>query len=253
MMKKMSKKIKQFSRDVYEALGRDQYFDEAKSWADDMYTSVVASRNRYKCGFLACACLVFLLVLCVSMLVPAQHLEPLIINHYSDGTTSVSPVRGRYTPSNQAELESDIVRYITSREGYDFESYDRSYKQVAVMSSTDVFSRYRAEQSTANKNSPIIRLKNKAFMQVDVRNVIIMDLESKNTKREKGHKNLAEITYEVTTHNLQTGSTSSKPYKAILSWKYTGLSDDPALRWLNWNGFTVTKFSRGQTNIGRKM
>lgn len=249
-MKKINENIKQSLQKISEALGKDAYFDEAKSWADDMYASVSASRNRYKLGFILCSILIFLLVILISFLVPAQHLEPLIINHYSDGTTSVAPIKKNYKPSTQAELESDIVRYVSAREGYDFESFDKNYKLVAVMSSGSVFNKYRSEQSIANKNSPINQLKNKSFRQVDVRNVLIIDLKSKNKKSNNHHKNLAEVTYEVTTHNMSTGRTKTKPYKSLISWTYKGMPESPNLRWLNWNGFTITKFSKSQTNVG---
>ncbi len=239
------KKIKQR---IMDSTSGSQYFDDARSWANDMYATVHASRNRYKLALIASGVVIALLVTCITTLVPLQHLEPIIINHYSDGATSVEAMPKHYRPTSQAQEESDIVRYMVNREGYDFTSYDRNYRLIGLMSAGGVFSKYASMQSTANKHSPINDLGNKYYRTVHVDNILPVDQISQNTKRHHNHHNLAEVTYSITDHSLATGNTDTRSYKALIGWVYRGMPTDPNERWQNWNGFTVTKYQNSQIN-----
>lgn len=237
----------------------DDYFKTAKSWADEFYTSAITSRNKWRalCIFILTP-MIFLLLLCMTFLIPAQHIEPLMINHYADGQTIVTPIKQHYAPKDSAETESDIARYIRFRESYSPDTYDYSYRLIHLMSSQSVYGDYQTSQDSNNKNSPINVLGKSGYETVKIESIVFLDNENKNStvqsKRTKPnistiHKNLAEVNFVVTTHNSQSNTTTSKPLTALVSWGYRGISNDPNNRWMDWNGFTVTQYQVTNRNV----
>lgn len=236
------------------------YFTEAKSWADEFYTSTVKSRNKWRALSLFVEMpIIFLLLICVTLLIPAQHLEPLMINHYSDGETIVTPIKQHYAPSNSEQVESDIARYIRFRESYSPDTYDYSYRLIHLMSAQNVYTGYQAVQNTDNKSSPISALGNKGYETVKVESIVFLDNENKNAKNKKStkngsdlsqiHHNLAQVDFVVITHDKLSNAITSKPLTALISWKYRGMPSDPNERWMDWNGFTVQSYEVTQRNI----
>lgn len=224
------------------------YFTLAKQWSDDFYATAVASRNRWRAF-----CLIGLLplfaisLLSTAMLIPMQHLEPLLINHYSDGFVSVRPLKQPVLLTNPAEVQSDIVRYIIARESYSAFSYKSQYDLVVLLSSNKVADDYAAQQSATRANAPINRLKNKGKRTAHVISVLFLDSEDKNNPARmiNFHKNLAQVNFTVTT-KLPSGAVDTLPYTALISWKYQGTPSDSNDAWQNWNGFTVTGFQLQQ-------
>lgn len=219
------------------------YFRLAASWADDFYTATVTSRNRWRAlalyGLLPLSAV---LLLCVTFLVPAQHLVPLLVNHYDNGMVTVTPFKQPYAPSDQAQVESDIARYVRFRQSYSADLYDYSYRLIHLMSAPKVAERYDASQSARNPSSPINTLGNQGYQTVKVENILFLDNAAKNQANDRNHHNLAQVDFVVTTHNPKTGDTHTRPMTALLSWTYRGTPDNPGDRWLNWNGFTVTRY-----------
>mgnify|MGYP003322420576 CR=1 FL=1 len=132
----------------------EDYFEQARSWADDLYTCVVASRNRYRFFLYISLGFVCLLMMCIAMLIPSQHIEPLIIHQYDDGRVSVERMHSHYTPSSVAEVKSDLVRYVVTRESYDAIGYDHQYRLTSLLSSPQVSRGYAKDQSVRARGRP---------------------------------------------------------------------------------------------------
>lgn len=239
--------------------GSDDYFTTAKSWADEFYASAIASRNKWRalCLFILTP-VIFLLLVCMTFLIPTQHIEPLMINHYSDGQTVVTPIKQYYAPKNDAEVESDIARYVRFRESYSPDAYDYSYRLIHLMSSQSIYDDYQQSQNSDNKNSPINTLGKSGYESVKIESIVFLDKENKNAQRHSNaknktlndlHKNLAQVNFDVITHNNQNNTTTSKPLTALISWGYRGMSSDPNDRWMDWNGFTVTNYQVTNRNV----
>lgn len=232
-----------------------KYFVVAKNWADDMYTEALISRNRYKIAFYIAMGLALFLAFDMSFLIPAQHMEPLLINHYEDGRVSVLPLKQSAAPINQSQTESEIVRYVVSRESFDPVSFSEQYSLVNLMSADDVAQSYGLSQSAANKNSPISVLGNGGYRTVHVDNVVFLDSKAENKgkpQKLQTHKNLAQVSFTITDHTKDSGSTKTTPFIALVSWAYHGTPVDPDDMWKNWDGFTVTQYTLQQSNTGNK-
>ena len=196
------------------------YFIEARCWADDMHTSAILSRNRYKVAFYITMGLALLLAIAINGLVPAQRLVPLLVNHYQDGRVSVAPIKQPYAPSSQAQVESELVRYLINRESYDTSSYNEQYALINLLSTHDVAKEYITVQAAGNAASPIHRLGNHGYRTVHVESVVFLDAEKLNKhqlKKQQTHHNLAQINFTVTDHYRNAGRTKTIPLTALVS------------------------------------
>ena len=230
---------------------KDSYFQLASSWADDYYTTVLASRNRYRLGLMISAGVCSLLLICVMGLSHTHEYIPLLVHHYDSGAVSVVPAEQHYAPESQAEVESELVRYMINRESYDPASFAETYQLVNLMSDSSVARAYHLQQSEENPHAFIQSLGNKTIRTIKIEGVNFLDNESENEKdkHHHDHKNLAEVNFIVTDKNAQSGSEKRTPYVAMISWTHTGIPEDPDSRWLNWNGFMVTSYTVNQRSL----
>jgi len=229
---------------------KKDYFAYAASWADDYYTIVETSRNRYKL-----ACFVFMgvsaVLLCSTLsLVHTHEYIPLIVHHYETGSVSVEPLDQHYAPQSKAEIESELVRYVVNRESYDPASFHQSYQLVQVMSDNKIARTYAQDQNANDNRSLIHRFGDTTLRSVKIEDVNFLDNEEMNEKDVvKNHKNLAEINFIVTDRDLQSGTEKKSPYVAIISWTHVGVPDDPEIRWMNYDGFVVTSYTVNQRTV----
>ncbi len=240
-------------RQVTTTMADANYFTLARHWADDVYTSAVVSRNRYQLAFFAMCVLSALLTIAIIMLVPTQHLEPLLVNHYSDGRVSVTPLKQNNAPINNAQVQSDIVRYVINRESYSAQSYDAQFSLVELLSTPSVTAQYLTAQKADNKHSPIHTLGKTGVRSVHVDNVLFLDRAALNQSKNAtdnapaAHHNLAQVNFTMTNH--LDGNTNTIPLTAVISWTYHGTPTDPQQRWRNWDGFSVTAYRVQQRNV----
>lgn len=246
------KRTKMGLADESSLASKKNYFDTARSWSDDLYTSVIISRNRYKFAFFVAMGLATLLAIAVNGLIPLQHIEPLLVNHYQDGRVFVQPIHQPYVPINQAQVESDIVRYVINRESFDSSSYDEQYSLVNLLSNNEIAKQYMDTQSINNKQSPINLLGANGFRAVRVENVIFLDSVLKNQDKlpsKKTHYNLAQVNFTVTDHFKDSAVKKIQAHTVLIAWTYCDVPSDPADLWRNWNGFTVTRYTLEQRNV----
>jgi len=229
------------------------YFKLARHWADDFYTQAVLERNRWRAITLyGCLPVLGVLLLCITLLIPAQHLEPILVNHYEDGQVSVQPLkRSSSLPNTQAEVESELVRYVVNRESYTANAYHEQYQLVNALSSNQVAKNYIEAQSASNKNSPINTLGEKGVRTVHVQSIVFLGNKERtqaNAAAGTPHT-LAEVNFTLTEHDNASGKEVTVPLMAVISWTYQGTPDDPDALWRNWDGFTVTSYTVQQRSL----
>jgi len=217
------------------------YFYTARHWSDDQYVTLVLSHQRYRRMCLLSLAVVLMLSLCLLGLIPAQHVTPLLVHHYADGQVSVSPLREQ-PKIDQAQIESDLVRYVQTRESYDAFSYRNQYTLVHTLSTPEVAKAYRQNQAPQQNESAIHQLGQGGVRTVHVDSVIFLDrrMNQAHQPPSKNH-NLAEVTFSTTDH-FDTAPTNTQCFTALVAWEYRGMPKDLKKRWQNWSGFVVTHY-----------
>jgi len=239
--------IKTFKQKYFASQSRDldkTYFQQANDWSDDYYLAICGSRNRYRtaffCVLLCCVALTF----CISILVPMQHFEPLLVHHYESGAVHIEPIQSKQLPLSTAQTESDIVRYIVNRESYSHFSFSHQYDLVNLLSSEKVSVQYQHDQNPDESYAFLSRFSDKYSRIIHIESIIFL-----NDSRSENQKNLAEVNFTATVTNLHTGHQSEKNYVATLSWVYQGIPKSLSTRWQNWSGFTVTNYQVSQRSL----
>lgn len=233
---------------------RGDYFKQACEWADDRLGGIEASRNRYRLAFLSTMVLCAALALAISMMMPLKQLEPIMIHHYENGVTVAEHIKKQQPQATQAQIESDLVRYVNFRESYDMSSYRAQFELIHLLSSGSVALEYDKAQRSSNKESPVNQLGTQNSRSVHVYSVNFIDEERLNTQEQKGkkrnHHDLAEVVFSTKDHNKATGAEVEHHFTALIAWNYRGIPSSPDARWNNWNGFEVTRYSVQQRNVG---
>lgn len=211
------------------------YFQLAQHWADDYHLMATLAHKRWRffCLVLLVPALL-LCLLCIAVLIPLQHLQPLLINHYQDGSVTVTPIKQTDIPSNKAEQSSDILRYVIHRESYSRYSLRNNYQLIRLLSKPTVFNQYQQQ----------LHLKYNHYKTVTINSVLFLDRDSQqNPKKNRlQHHNLAQVDFTVVDHNIANGQMKYLPKTALISWEYRGTPKDPMAAWRDWNGFTVLSY-----------
>ena len=231
--------------------GKDAYFVLAKSWSDDSYADVVASRYRYQLAFYFSMLIAFLMIVAIDCILPLQRMTPFLVNHYQDGRVVVSPIRSVKDIKNKALVESEIAHYVLNRESYDVSSYQNQIGLVHLLSTDRVSNEYIKEQSESSVNSPVKLLQKKGFRTVHLDSILFLDkvFLMSNADKKRKLQSLAQVSFTVTDHDRNTETIAKRSYTALISWRYFGVSSDPENRWRNWDGFTVTRYTRSLRNV----
>lgn len=231
-------------------LSPNDYFKRAKSWADDNFGRVHQSRNRYQLAFLVAMGLNIIAIIAVTVLVNYQTLVPMLVHHYDNGIVTVEPLTQANAPLNKAQVESDIVRYITNRESYDLSSYRAQFDLINLLSNSLVNNEYVQEQENSNKDAPINVLGTNASRQVHIYSINFLDSSLFNEKDiTTNHDNVAEVVFTLTDTEKSGGKSKEQHFSALISWQYVSPSSSPAERWHNWDGFQVTRYTKNLRNV----
>ncbi|HAT8326761.1 TPA: hypothetical protein GDD11_11880 [Legionella pneumophila] len=223
----------------------NRYFKEAKTWADDNFGRIHQSRNRYQAAFLAAMGMNGIALVVIGMLAHYQTIIPLLVHHYDHGVTTVEAMKNVNTPINRAQVESDIARYIQHRESYDVSSYRAQFELIHLLSNNTVAKEYASDHDAANKASPIHVLGTEAKREVRIYSINFLDSVLANEQDlHKDHHALAEVVFSLIDTDKMTGKTTRAHYNALISWQYTTPPASPEARWLNWDGFEVTRYSK---------
>ncbi|MDF1654363.1 MAG: type IV secretion system protein [Coxiellaceae bacterium] len=225
------------------------YFKRVHNWADDKYSRAMVTTKHYQWAFFAAMTLSCLLTIALVCLIPLQHLQPLLVNHYQDGRVLVQPLQSEYLVHNQALVESELVRYVINRESYDATSYHEQYALINLLSSASVAKQYRRIQSIHNQHALVNQLNTKGHRSVHIDSVIFLDKAHAKTKNKQRRYNLAQVNFSLTDYMQHDSSPVSHAFAALISWQYVGTPLSPSERWRDWDGFVVTRYSVEQRNV----
>lgn len=228
----------------------NNYFNRARLWADDNFTQLQYSRNRYQLAFLLGLILNIISIITIMILVNIQTLVPLIIHHYDNGITTVDALNKKKFPINKEQIQSDIWRYVINRESYDISSYRAQFDLINILSSNTVNAEYVREQQKENHLAPINTLGANIIRKVHVYNINFLDQLILNEQDlTKNHQNVAEVVFSLIDEDKIQGTTTHTHYNALISWNYVKPSSSPTIRWQNWDGFQVIRYSKQLRNV----
>ena len=230
----------------------EAYLKAGQDWYFDRYEAVKIQGNRWFVGFLASTILSIALVITLTLLFPLKTLVPLVIHqNKTTGEVWVTHPTSPYVPANDAEVQADIVRFITTYKSYTATDINQRFNLVKLLSANQVAKQYADEQGNSNKNSPVNTLGVEGTRTVRVEDIVFIDKAGTIEKRtfKKTAVNLAKVDFMTVTTD-HAANKKREFWVATMSWVYKGLPDNQQDAWDNWNGFTVTSFRIDPKNMG---
>lgn len=224
----------------------NQYFKEARSWADDCFGQMEKSRNRYKVAFLSAMGFSAIAIGAVAVLSSWQTVVPLVVHHYDNGVVTVEQGNESNLPASKAQTESDLVRYVQHRESFDTSSFRSQFNLVSLLSNNQVAGEYHREQARNSKESHVKTLGATVRRETHVYSIHFLDsLAGNDNDIKKDHQNLAEVIFSIKDIDKDNGRIiQTAHHTALLSWRYIGMPASPEDRWQNFNGFEVTRYTK---------
>jgi type IV secretion system protein VirB8 len=228
----------------------NEYFEAAKDWYFDRYAAAKIQANRWFAAFIAAALIAALLAISLIVLMPLKTLIPMVIHQNTlTGEVWVDRPKTPYAPANDAQVQSDIVRYITARESYSADDINQRYHVAMLLSAGNVGTEYANEQMNSNPKAPVNILAKEGVRTVRVEDVIFIDktgTQELRKFRQPSHS-LAKVDFVTTTINR--GVKKQEAWVATIGWIYKGLPENQQDAWDNWNGFSVNTYRVDQRNI----
>ena len=214
---------------------QEDILKKAENWAYDQYYSSNIKAKKYLLGIIAQFMIIFLLLIAFIVLLNKQTLVaiPIRINESLNTIKIENPNKVNFE-MNEAMIQSDLIRYVKSKETYNFEDLNYRLRYLQITTESNLFNNIRKENNDISLNSIINNLGKKGTRSVDIQDVIFLQKEDTN------HQNLAKIDFMTTT--IIDNKVDTDYFVATISWKYLGTPEDLDLAWDNWNGFMVTMY-----------
>ncbi len=228
-----------------------KHFEAGRAWFEENYEHAKIISNRWFVGCIASLLTCMLLSLCLIFVFPLKTLVPLIIHQNSvTGEVWVTHPPTPFVPENDAQVQSDIVRYMTARESYSAADLNQRFQLIVLLSANEIGKHYATDQSNSNPNALVSRLGHEGTRTIRIEDIVFIDKAGLQELRhfKEPTQNLAKVDF-ITTTTDKAGNKSNQAWVATISWSYRGLPNNQLEAWENWNGFIVTTYRVDPRNL----
>lgn len=154
-----------------------EVFAAGESWASE---NEQRQRRITRYAIIAATIVALIAVLeaiALVMLLPLKTVEPytILVDRQTGQTMLVDPAQPRRVDGDSALNQSFLARYVTAREGYDFDLAPDNYTQVMSWSAPAVRNRYANFMRADNPASPIARFSRSQRLSVEILSITPMD------------------------------------------------------------------------------
>lgn len=218
--------------------------DSSKHWYQDKYQHVLTQRNMLALIAVISLFAAAVAAFAVFRLAPLKSVQPYLIQ--IDEKTGITQ---RVTPISRADYaaEQSVDRYFTStylrlRESYNISILRYNYNVLRLMSTADVFRRFRAQVDPNNEESFAKRLGTLGQRDVKIRSLVYI-----TNPTDRRNPNTATATKIMQARITTTESLPNQPDKvtfwiATITFEYADLSLNQDEQLLNPLGYTVTSY-----------
>lgn len=209
-------------------------------WYQDLYRSVLISRNRWLLIAAIALSVVLAQTIALISLIPLKKVEPYVIqiDNKSGITNVLKPLKDEKEKSlteNEAVTKSFIVKYMVARETYDPQDLNNHYDLVRLMSSSEEGKKFDDWVSNLNPNSPVERYKNTTTRTVKINSVSFLNNKTAQVRL-------------MTTEN-QKNEHREDYWVAILTFRYVNSPMNETDRFNNPLGFQILSYRLDQEVI----
>ena len=211
-----------------------EYFESGKSWEHGIYANLESSRRRaWIVAFLALG-LATAAIVCLMLILPLKTFEPYVVTvDESSGYTEITRPLIQDGMSEQAAItESNLVRYVILREGFNPHIMRENYDNVALLSDQKALQEYEELWNENNPKNPSRIAGARGTTDVKIKSVSFLNDET------------AQVRFATQTR--KENRVYESHWNAIITFRYTQKPMKMLERFQNPLGFQVISYRKSQ-------
>ncbi len=225
--------------EIAEKVRTGEYFREARSMYDLAVHDPMAERYLYIAITAIAGMILFVAVIAARGLYPLSSAVPFIVNSNNivDDLPRISMLAYKGEDPSAAMLRFLVNNYVTFRESYDIESFDRNISGIRSQSTEGVFREFQQAIDPRSPDSPIALYQRHSRRSIRV-------VSSKRLPEQ----NAMEVTYEA----IVEGPTGIKTtmWQATIDFEYNGVTLDEETDKVKPINFIVTQYRNKRMQEG---
>ncbi|MCE7798378.1 hypothetical protein LWE61_17715 [Sphingobium sufflavum] len=210
------------------------YLRAAESWASDREAG---HRSALRIAWIIAGVATVVAVaeaVAIVALTPLKTVVPytLLVDRQTGYVQALKPLEQEMVAPDRALTRSFLAQYVIAREGFDIDSLKEDYRKVALWSSGGARDRYIAGMQSSNPSSPLAILPRRAVVEVEVRGISSLGPQT-------------SLIRFVTTRTDPGGRRQdSRPWQAVITYRFSGVGMSADDRLVNPLGFQVVRYRR---------
>jgi type IV secretion system protein VirB8 len=211
----------------------ENYYGAAKHWYEEVYESVLCSRDRYRLLAILLGGLLTLSLIALVVLLPLKHAvyRVLTLNQTTGEVVQLKELEGSHFSENWAMTRYFINQYIQHKNTYHYTDIKRLFNVTLAMSTPSIAKNVEAEMVDTNPASPINVLGKEGYQDVTV-----LSINQLNTNTALARFRILTYPKDDTAHVKQTD------FQVVMKWEYQNTKASLEERDLNPLGFRVTYY-----------
>ena len=218
--------------------------DGSKHWYQDKYQHVLTQRNMLALIAVVSLLAAMVAVLAVMRLAPLKSVDPYLIqiDEKTGITQRVIPVTRQEYAADQAVDRYFVSVYLRMRESYNINILRYNYNVVRLMSTPEVFRKFRALVDPSNEQGFVKHLGTNGQREVKIRNIVYIT-NPPDKRKSAGPTTSKILQARFTTIESSPNQADKETYwVATITFEYADLSLNQEEQLLNPLGFTVTSY-----------
>jgi type IV secretion system protein VirB8 len=207
-----------------------KYFEDGETWDHEIFANMLQSRNRAWLMSFFCMGVATLSLLSILFLLPLKTFAPYIVT-VDKSTGYVEVTKGLYEGSltqDDAITESNLVRYVSTRESYNPSILRENYNFVALTSTGSALQESQQLWDGKNPDNPSVKMGQQSSIDIKIKSVSFLNEKT------------AAIRFLRTFR--ENGLVKTSSWNAVVDFQYVQTPLKMEDRFLNPLGFQITSY-----------
>jgi type IV secretion system protein VirB8 len=217
----------------------DRYYKSAETWANDRTEALKASRRVAWIIAIITVLIALALSIALMLMMPLKTVVPytLMVDRQTGHVQALKPIDADKIAADTALTQSFVVQYVIARESFDFATVQKDYRKVMLWSEGAARRGYDSGIQVSNSGSAINRLPRGSAIETNIRSVSALG------------RNSSLVRFETYYRNKSGVALATRPWVAIIVYRYSDTPMSLEERLINPLGFQVTRYTRNPEAI----
>jgi len=215
-------------------LAKDNYYNDAQTWARDRLDMSTRSRRVAWTVASAAGAVAVIEAFALLALTPLKTVVPvtLLVDRHTGYVETLKDLQPGQITADGALTQSFLVQYVLAREGFDRSDIQQAYKKVALWSSQSARSTYLNLMRAENPDNPLNLYPGSTTIEAQIASVSPLSAQT------------TMVRFTIT--RIENGSPAARPenYVAIVQYRFSGEPMKAEDRYINPLGFQVLSYKK---------